>query len=96
MAARRSTASVATSSGRRYMVQLCNHFAHRVPASFDEDSGALEFPFGVCALKVGQDALDLSVEARTAEDLERMEQVIQSHLARFAFREPLEIAWVRN
>jgi hypothetical protein len=91
----RSHASVATSSGTRYLVQLCKHFAHKLPTSFDDESGVLEFPFGTCALKAAPEALDLTVEAASAEDLSRMENVIASHLERFAFREPLAVEWSR-
>jgi hypothetical protein len=90
-----SRATVATASGARYMVQLCKHFAHKLPTSFDDESGVLEFPFGTCALKAAPETLDLTVEAASAEDLARMETVIASHLERFAFREPLEVAWAR-
>ena len=39
----RSSATVPTSHARRYMVQLCKHFAHRVPATFDERDGRIQF-----------------------------------------------------
>jgi hypothetical protein len=96
MARMSSSARVQTGSARRYMVQLCRHFAHKLPASFDDDSGSLEFPFGVCAMKAGPRILQLTVEAAGGEDLGRMEQVVARHLERFAFREPLDIAWVRG
>ncbi len=96
LAARQSRAKVATPLGRRYMVQLCKHFAHKLPASFDDQAGALEFPFGACALKAEADALELTVQAASEPDLERMEQVIARHLERFAHRETLEIAWERG
>ncbi len=93
---RASIADVATRAGGRYMVQLCKHFAHKLPASFDEKSGTLEFPFGACALRAEPEKLRLTVEAASDEDLGRMEDVIARHLERFAHKEPLQIAWVRR
>lgn len=91
-----SISEVRTAAAGRYMVQLCKHFAHRLPASFDDESGMLEFPFGACALRAEPQALRLTVEAGSDEDLARMEDVIARHLERFAHREPLQIAWVRS
>ena len=96
MAQLKSTAAVRTNAGGRYMVQLCKHFSHKLPASFDEESGQLEFPFGACAMKAAPEALHLTVEAASGDDLDRMEQVIARHLERFAHREPLTIAWSRE
>ncbi len=91
-----STARVATGSGRRYMAQLCSHFAHKLPATFDDESGQLEFPFGACALRASPDVLELTVDAADDEALARMEDVVARHLQRFAFRDPLQVAWVRG
>ncbi|WP_374652525.1 DUF2218 domain-containing protein [Dongia sp.] len=91
-----SMARVATSSPSRYLGQLCKHFAHKVPVSHDTETGRIEFPFGLCELAAGKDMLALCVSAVDAEALSRMEDVIASHLTRFAFREPLEVVWSRN
>jgi hypothetical protein len=96
MAQSSSVACVATSSPARYMGQLCKHFAHKVPAGFDADSGHIDFPFGRCELAAGQDLLVICVSAENDEDLARMEDVIARHLARFAFRAPPEIVWQRD
>ncbi|WP_374367783.1 DUF2218 domain-containing protein [Dongia sp.] len=91
-----SIARVATSAPARYMGQLCKHFAHKIPASHDAETGRIEFPFGLCELAVGNDLLAMTVSAADAESLARMEEVIASHLLRFAFREPPEITWKRD
>ncbi|MDP1617539.1 DUF2218 domain-containing protein [Phenylobacterium sp.] len=89
-----ATASVATAHAHRYMVQLCKHFGHKVTAEFDETSGRIAFPMGETRLAVAPEALELSAQANTPEDLARLEEVIASHLKRFAFREPdLAVAW---
>jgi hypothetical protein len=95
MATLQSRASVTTTSGRRYMAQLCSHFSHKLTAAWDDKGGCIEFPFGACRLKALDQSLDLEVQAASDDDLGRMEQVIARHLERFAFREPLAIAWSR-
>ena len=91
-----SVARVNTPSPARYMGQLCKHFAHKIPASFDADSGRIEFPFGLCELAIGDDLLVMCVSAANDADLAQMEDVIARHLLRFAFREPPEVVWKRG
>jgi hypothetical protein len=90
-----SVARVTTDSPARYMGQLCKHFAHKIQASFDADSGRIAFPFGLCELATGEDLLVMCVSAANDEDLARMEDVIARHLVRFAFREPPQVVWQR-
>lgn len=91
-----SVARVATKAPARYLGQLCKHFAHKIPATHDAETGKIEFPYGVCELAVGRDLLCLCVSAIDLPSLEKMENVIGSHLTRFAFREPLDVSWTRG
>ncbi|MDO8902097.1 MAG: DUF2218 domain-containing protein [Phenylobacterium sp.] len=94
MDATTSQASVPTAHARRYMVQLCKHFGHRVETRFDEETGEIVFDGGICRLGAGPVALDLQVESASAETRARLEGVIDSHLKRFAFREPdMAVTW---
>jgi len=99
-----STAFSTTSEARvttvlaapRYLGQLCKHFQHKLPASYDEDfrHGRIEFPFGLCTLSAeADDTLLMTAAAGSPEDLARLEGVIASHLERFAFRETFTIEW---
>lgn len=90
-----AVAVVATAKASGYLQQLCKHFGHKIPASFDASEGRVTFPFGDCALAVSPagDSLTLRVSAATAEDLERLQEVVGGHLERFAFREGLQVAW---
>jgi len=91
-----SEARVATTQPRRYLGQLVKHFAHKIPATHDETTGRIEFPFGLCELTAeGEEALVMRVSSADAEALERLEGVVARHLERFAFREPPVIAWSR-
>ena len=89
-----ATAVVATDKASGYLRQLCRHFGHKAAAQFDATDGSIAFPFGSCtisALPAGR--LTLRVAASTAEDLERVKDVVGGHLERFAFREGLRVEW---
>ena len=89
-----ATARVPTPLPRRYMGQLCKHFEHKLPVTLEEAAGTISFPMGVCALQAETDAIVMHVTAPDAEALARLEDVVARHLIRFAFREPVTVAWV--
>jgi hypothetical protein len=94
---RSSEARVATPAASRYVAQLCKHFAHRVPASFDETRGRADFAGNTCTFDASEaDVLILRVDASDEAALAVLEDVVARHLVRFAFRETLEIAWLRG
>ena len=88
-----SQAIAATELGARYLGQLCKHFAHKVPALFEASDGEISFPAGICRLHAEGDALTMTVEAADPEAIARLQDVVASHLLRFAFREELAIDW---
>ena len=92
----RSTTRIETEYASRYLQQLCKHFAHKIPATFDAETGRIEFSIGVCELAVAKDALVLHVTAADEETLAQMEDVVARHLVRFAFRDELIVNWQRG
>ena len=92
----RSEARVATPRSARYLGQLCKHFAHKIPASYSGAQGRIEFPAGSCELEATDDLLILRAIAADAPSLSQVEEVVGSHLERFAFRDKPEISWTRN
>jgi hypothetical protein len=84
---------VATERASKYLQQLCKHFQHKIPAVFDEAKGAISFPAGQAKLAAEPGALTIVVEARKAEDVETLKDVVARHLVRFAFREELDVQW---
>ncbi|WP_372397618.1 DUF2218 domain-containing protein [Azospirillum sp. HJ39] len=90
-----STARVATANGRRYMTQLCKHWAHKFEVVHDENQGLVPFaPDSRCRMAADAEGVTLTVEVEDAGQLERMQHVVVDHLKRFAFREDLgEVAW---
>lgn len=89
-----ATANVPTASASKYLQQLCKHWAHKLDVEFTAEAGQVRFPDGVATLKAGPAALTVTVEAPDAATVERLKQVVASHLDRFAFREaPLAFDW---
>ena len=88
----RSISHVQTEKASGYLQQLCKHFGHKVPVDFDAERGSITLPFGTCALEAREGELVMTVEG---EDAGKLEQVIGSHLERFAFRESLNVTWDR-
>ena len=88
-----SQAEIATPLASRYLQQLCKHFAHKLPVTFDPRQGRIEFDAGTCELAATADLLTLRVAAADAEALAQLEQVVARHLERFAFREQPQVAW---
>jgi uncharacterized protein len=88
-----SHADVTTEKPSPYMRQLCKHFGHKVDASFDDDSGYIQFEFGRCELHAADGTLGLTVTAANEESQQRMRNVIGSHLERFGKRDELTVTW---
>ncbi|MDR3466239.1 MAG: DUF2218 domain-containing protein [Xanthobacteraceae bacterium] len=91
-----SIARIATAHGSRYLTQLCKHWGHKFPVSYDAHRGAIELPAGGCTLEADAATLAVRVEAAATEGLARLEQVVEEHIRRFAFREELSFAWTRE
>ena len=89
----RSTAVVKTPKAAGYLAQLCKHFAHRIPASFDGNRGQIGFSRGECRLSAEGEVLTMTVEASDPEAIPQLQDVVARHLERFAFREELVIDW---
>ncbi|MCB9957875.1 MAG: DUF2218 domain-containing protein [Rhodospirillaceae bacterium] len=86
-------AEVATPNASRYLQQLCKHFGHRVPATFDPTDGQIGFAAGDCTLHAEGDVLSLRVAGSGAAEAAELEDVVTRHLVRFAFREDLAVNW---
>ena len=88
-----ATASVTTPKAASYAAQLCKHFAHKVPARFEGSDGEVTFAGGTCSLHVEGETLTMTIDAEGEEALSRLQEVVASHLLRFAFREEIAVAW---
>jgi hypothetical protein len=92
----KSSATIVTGAAGRYMSQLCKHFGHRVPTTLGERNSQITFEAGEVHLRASPATLMIVAEAAAEEALARLERVVESHLKRFAFREPdLAVDWRR-
>jgi uncharacterized protein len=91
-----SDARVDTDRASRYLVQLCRHFAHKVPAEWDEQRGRADFGWGTCTLTAAPGALHLQAEAPDEPGLARVEHVVADHATRFGARDNLTVVWTRS
>ncbi|MBB2493381.1 DUF2218 domain-containing protein [Aquipseudomonas ullengensis] len=88
-----ASAHVTTDTPARYISRLCKHFAHKIPVSFDEQQGRIEFSVGLALLQADEQGLTLRVESTSSEDLERLQGVVASHFERVAWQEALQLEW---
>ncbi|MEK1904384.1 MAG: DUF2218 domain-containing protein [Pseudomonas sp.] len=88
-----ASAHVTTDTPARYISRLCKHFAHKIPVSFDEQQGRIEFSVGLAVLQADAQGLTLRVESSSSEDLERLQGVVGSHFERVAWQEALQLEW---
>ena len=88
-----ATSHVPTATPGRYIGRLCKHFAHKIPVSFDEQQGRIEFAFGVALLQAENDDLRLPWRGADPAKLEKLKQVVASHFERFAWQEALSLDW---
>ena len=86
-------ANVIMPTPARYMVRLCNHFAHRVTVHREGDRARIEFPDAPCSLHAQAATLDMRIEAGDAAALERLKGVVAKHLKQVAAKEAFEINW---
>lgn len=88
-----SVARLGTKLPARYMTQLCKHFEHKLPVTYDATSGTITFSSGVCALRAEDGVLALSLSAADPAALAQVQDVVARHLVRFAFREEMHIVF---
>ena len=85
-------ATVPTPNASRYLQQLCKHWAHKFATDFGEDQGRIDMGEGrQVILAAAPDRLTIRVSA--PDDPARLQQVVQDHIVRFAFRETLAFDW---
>jgi hypothetical protein len=92
----RATAEVAIPTPARYMVRLCNHFAHRVAVQREAERARIEFPNAPCSLVAGDGTLEIRIESADPQALDRLQEVIARHLKQVASGESVEVNWTRQ
>jgi hypothetical protein len=88
-----ATAVVATATPGRYAKQLASHFGRRCEVVEEVDGVRIVFGDGSCLVRPRDDVLDLRVSAPSEPEVERLTQVVGSHLERFGQRNELQVRW---
>lgn len=82
-----TSGAFSTPNALKYVTQLCKHFGHKVPAEIQGNAGTVTFDMGIAQLNADDAVITATLTAGNAEALAQLQQVIDSHLQRFAFRE---------
>ena len=88
-----SEARVTTANGSSYLRKLCQHWGHKFPVKYDDTHGKIDLAAGKCLLFADADGLTVKLVMPEDGDEARLQQVVEEHIKRFAFREELEFAW---
>ena len=89
-----ANARVSSVKARQYLVQLCKHFSHKAPATFDDNGGRIELQPGLCLLAATANELIVTCEAETVAQLDLVKRIVADHIVRFGWRDTIEISWV--
>lgn len=85
--------SMPTSEPSRHLTRLCNHFRKKTEVEYNEQRGLARFPWGDCHMAAQEDAVDFECSAISAEQLERVQHVIDEHVALFSRKSPIAVQW---
>lgn len=88
-----ATAIVPTAHASRYLQQLCKHWSHKFAVEFTPEHGQIDLGDDRLVI-LDADAEKLTTTVKTsAENLDRLQDVVVNHIVRFAFREELVFNW---
>lgn len=88
-----SSSAVTVPQAERVLFKMCKHFAIKVPVDFDSEKADIDFRFGRCRIQRTSDTLAIACEAESPELLQRVQYVIDEHLALMARDKGLTVAW---
>ena len=88
-----ATATVATEAPARYAKQLASHLGRRCEVVEEADGVRIVFGDGDCLVQPGDGVLDLRVSAPSQPEVDRLTEVVGSHLERFGQRNELQVSW---
>lgn len=92
----RSRADVPTVTPERYAKQLVSHLGRKVPFVTDGLTSTVQLGTATGRVVVGDAVLTLLASGGDPADVERVEQVLGSHLVRFGARDELVVSWERS
>lgn len=91
-----SAAEVASQQADELALRMRKHFAHKVLVESDGAVTRIHTRFGPFELRPADGSLRIRATAPDAEALAHLEEVVVSHLERFARGEELTVRWARE
>jgi hypothetical protein len=88
-----SQVTLTTAKAANYAAQLAKHFGHKIKVEDQDGLTVFHFTAGRATAKAAPTDLTLTVQADTVEKRARVQEILGSHLERFAFREDLRVIW---
>lgn len=100
-----ATARIPTTSASKYLQQVCKHWEHNLPVTFDSAHGQITFPRdargadwpadAIVTLDAEDDILVCRINASAEGQRDGLKGALERHIDRFAFREvPLTYNWI--
>lgn len=102
-----ATARIPTQSAGKYLQQVCKHWEHNLPVTYDKAHGEISFARNargadwpadaLVTLDAEDDALVCTINASAEGQRDGLKGALERHIDRFAFREaPLTYDWVNG
>lgn len=89
----RASATVRTPEADALALRMRKHFAHKVPVELEGAVSRVRLPAGEFELEPAGDVLGVRASAPDEAGLERVREVVASHLARFARTQGFVLEW---
>ena len=89
----RSRAVVRSQDAAGIATRMAKHFGHKVEVETNGDATLIRLPTGECELVPNGAQLEVAVAAEDGAGLARVQEVISSHLVRFARGEAIDVRW---
>ncbi len=84
---------VQTEKAERLLKALCNHFAQKTTASYENGLGQVMFRGGKCEMRAENGKLLFHIEAPDPGLVTQLKMVMESHLQRFSPQETFVFNW---
>ena len=99
-----ATARIPTTSASKYLQQVCKHWEHNLPVTFDTTHGQITFARdargadwpadAIVTLDAEDDILVCTINASAEGQRDGLKGALERHIDRFAFREvPVAYNW---
>lgn len=78
------------------MNKMCRHFARKVSVAMVGSRGRINFPFGICRIRVTDRDMLFRIEACDAQSIGQAEQAVEELVCRIAGAHDASLEWQRT